>query len=62
VRSFRASTIAEITAMDVTSANGIAVHAISMPVCPWVGGPSESSSGETRNFQPEYRSTERTIA
>jgi hypothetical protein len=27
----------------VTSRNGIAVHAISNPVCPWIGGPSVSS-------------------
>ena len=45
VRSFRARTIAETIAMDVTRAKGIAVQPISRPVWPWIGGPSESSSG-----------------
>ena len=37
----------------VTSTAGIAVHVISRPVCPWTGGPSESSSGRTRNVTTE---------
>ena len=34
----------------VTRIAGTAVQAISIPVCPWIGGPSESSSGRARNF------------
>ena len=30
-------------------------------MCPWIGGPSESSSGLTRNFQTEYTITAATI-
>ena len=37
----------------ITSTVGIAVHAISIPVWPWIGGPSESSSGRARNFTTE---------
>ena len=62
VWSFRARTIAETIAIEVTSANGIAVQTISSPVWPWTGGPSESSSGPTRNFQAEYTSVAPTIA
>ena len=40
-------------AITVTRTVGIAVQAISSPVCPWTGGPSESSSGRTRNFATE---------
>ena len=32
---------------------GIAVQVISSPVWPWIGGPSDSSSGGARNFQIE---------
>ena len=39
--------------MIVTSTAGIAVQMISSPVWPWIGGPSESSSGRTRNFTTE---------
>ena len=47
------STIALMIAIAVTSAVGIAVHTISSPVWPWIGGPSESSSGWARNRQTE---------
>ena len=50
---FWASTIALTIEIAVTSTAGIAVQTISSCVCPWVGGPSESSSGLTRNFQIE---------
>ena len=49
-------------AIEVTSANGIAVQPISSPVWPWMGGPSESSSGATRNFHAEYTSMAPTTA
>src|SRR5919198_5304374 len=52
--SFFARTTALTTEIAVTSAAGTAVHAISSPVCPWIGGPSESSSGRTRNFTTAY--------
>jgi hypothetical protein len=39
--------------MMITSAVGIAVQAISMPVWPWIGLPSPSSSGGARNYQTE---------
>ena len=39
--------------MIVTSTAGIAVHVISRPVCPWIGGPSASSSGRARNVMTE---------
>jgi hypothetical protein len=48
---FCASTIALTIEMAVTSTAGIAVQAISSPVWPCTGGPSESSSGRARNFQ-----------
>src|ERR671935_176363 len=51
---FFASTIALTIAIATTSAVGIAVHVISSPVWPWIGGPSDSSSGAARNFQIEY--------
>ena len=50
---FSASAIALRTAMIVTSTAGIAVHVISSPVCPWIGGPSESSSGRARKVTTE---------
>src|SRR5918912_934499 len=51
---FFASTIALTIAIATTSTVGIAVHVISSPVWPWIGGPSDSSSGAARNFQTEY--------
>src|ERR1700749_3558553 len=45
--SFRERTMALTIAIAVTSTNGIAVHVISSPVLPWMGGPSSSSSGWT---------------
>jgi hypothetical protein len=50
-RSLRTRKTVLTIAIAVTSANGTAVQAISSPVCPWMGGPSESSSGWARNFQ-----------
>src|SRR5712691_11096097 len=61
-RSSRASTIALMIAIEVTSTNGTAVQAISRPVCPWIGGPSDSSSGGARKCSTEYVSTAATIA
>jgi hypothetical protein len=52
--SFLASTIALTIEIAVTSTAGIAVQTISIPVCPWMGGPSDSSSGWTRNLSTEY--------
>ena len=51
--SFFASTIALTTEIAVTSTAGTAVQTISMPVWPWIGGPSVSSSGAARNFSTE---------
>ncbi len=51
--SFLASTTALTIEIAVTRAAGIAVQTISSPVCPWIGGPSESSSGAARNFTTE---------
>src|SRR5437762_9172744 len=48
-------------AIEVTSRVGTAVQRISRPVCPWIGGPSESSSGLTRNFQTAYTLTAATM-
>ena len=48
--SFLVSTTALTIEIAVTSAAGIAVQTISRPVCPWIGGPSESSSSRTRNL------------
>src|SRR5207253_2593681 len=45
-----------------TRAVGMAVHVISSPVWPWIGGPSDSSSGDARNFQIEYAITAATTA
>ena len=42
--SLRERTIALTIAIAVTRTNGIAVHVISRPVCPWIGGPSSKSS------------------
>src|SRR5262249_51053877 len=46
----------------VTRIVGTSVQTISRPVCPWVGGPSEPSSGAARKFTTEYRSTAATSA
>ena len=51
--SFWASTIALTIEIAVTSTAGIAVQTISRPVCPWIGGPSDSSSGWTRKLSTE---------
>jgi hypothetical protein len=51
--SFFASATALTIEIEVTSAAGTAVQTISSPVCPWIGGPSESSSGRTRNLMTE---------
>ena len=59
---FCASTIALTIEIAVTSTAGTAVQTISSFVCPWIGGPSESSSGLARNFQTEYVSTAATTA
>src|SRR5438093_13142964 len=48
-------------AIDVTSSAGTAVHTVSSPVWPWIGGPSESSSGFARNFQTAKTLTAATI-
>ncbi len=56
-RLFWASTIALTIEIAVTSTAGIAVHTISSFVWPWIGGPSESSSGSARNFQTVKIST-----
>jgi hypothetical protein len=37
----------------VTRIAGTAVQTISTTVFPWIGGPSESSSGRTRNLNTE---------
>src|SRR5918911_2428313 len=59
---FFASTIALTIAIATTSTVGIAVQVISSPVWPWIGGPSDSSSGAARNFQIEYAITAATTA
>jgi hypothetical protein len=46
----------------VTSTAGTAVQTISRPVCPCTGGPSESSSGPTRNLRTAYTITAATSA
>src|SRR3989440_5349843 len=56
-----ASTIALTIAIEVTSNVGTAVQRISSPVWPWMGGPSESSSGLARNFQTANTLTAATI-
>ncbi len=52
-RSFWTSTTPLITEIAVTSSVGIAVQTISTPVWPWIGRPSESSSGRARNLNRE---------
>ena len=41
------------TEIAVTRIAGTAVQTISTPVWPWIGGPSESSSGRPRNLSIE---------
>jgi hypothetical protein len=54
---FLASTTALKIPIAMTSTAGTAVQRISRPVCPWIGGPSASSSSGTRHFQTEKRTT-----
>src|SRR5256885_3155965 len=56
-----ASTIALTIAIEVTSTVGTAVQRISSPVCPWMGGPSESSSGFARTSHTANTLTAATI-
>jgi hypothetical protein len=51
--SSRASTIALKMPIAVTSTVGISVQTISRFVWPWIGGPSESSSGAARKCRTE---------
>ena len=50
---FCARTTALTIEIAVTSTAGTAVQTISRPVCPWIGGPSDSSSGWTRKLRIE---------
>ena len=52
-RSFWTRTMPLITEIAVTRIAGTAVQTISTPVCPWIGGPSESSSGRARKWRIE---------
>src|SRR5437879_6366884 len=56
-----ARTIALTIAIEVTRSVGTAVQKISRPVWPWMGGPSESSSGFARNFHTAKTLTAATI-
>ena len=60
--AFCESTTAVTTPIAITSRAGTAVHAISRPVCPWMGGPSPSSSGWALNAKIEYTLTAATRA
>ena len=60
--SFLTRTTPETMEIAVTRTAGIAVQRISTPVWPWIGGPSESSSGFTRNLISEYAITAATSA
>ena len=51
--SFRPSTIALTMPIAVTRIVGMSVQTISRPVWPWIGGPSESSSGAARKLRIE---------
>ncbi len=62
IASSRERTIALTIPMAVTSTVGTIVQAISRPVCPWIGGPSESSSGAARKTTTEYRMAAATTA
>ena len=46
-------TTALMTPIAMTRIAGTTVHAISRPVCPWIDGPSDSSSGGERNAKTE---------
>src|SRR5215210_1511265 len=58
--SFFASATELTRIIASTSTSGTAVQTISIPVWPWIGGPSLSSSGFARNFTSEYTLTEAT--
>ena len=53
VSSFFASTTALTIEIAVTRIAGTAVQTISSPVCPWIGGPSDSSSSGTLKLRIE---------
>ena len=59
---FSARTTALTTEIAVTSTAGIAVHQISSFVCPWIGGPSWSSSSGTVKLRSAVPSTAATTA
>ena len=50
---FCESTTALTTPIAMTRIAGTIVQAISSPVCPWIEGPSDSSSGGDRNVSTE---------
>jgi len=60
--SSRERTIALVIPMAVTRIVGMSVHVISSAVFPWIGGPSESSSGAARKRTTEYRIAAATTA
>ena len=60
--AFCESTTALTIPIAITSTAGTTVHAISRPVWPWIGGPSVSSSGWTRNAQTASTMTAATSA
>ncbi len=60
--AFLERTIALTTPIEITRIAGTIVHAISSFVFPWMGGPSVSSSGWTRNAQTASMITAATSA
>ena len=52
-RPFCESTIALTIVIEVTRIAGTTVQTISSVVCPWIGGPSDQSSGLTRKLISE---------
>ncbi len=50
---FWESTTALSTPIAMTRTAGTTVHTTSSPVCPWIEGPSDSSSGGDRNVITE---------
>ena len=50
---FCESTTALSTPIAITRIAGTTVQTISSPVCPWIDGPSDSSSGGERNVITE---------
>ena len=50
---FWESTTALTTPIAITRIAGTTVQTISSPVCPWIDGPSDSSSGAARNVITE---------